>query len=160
MMGAREESESGVRARCFRVLVSGTMGPVRSVSGRSCGVVCARAVLAFGKLRSRPQAMVFVLGLGSAAVLARLLTPDDYGLIGMAGAFIAIIMNFADLGLPLATVQQKRVTNAQVNSLFWITFGFGLLSCLLGCLLAWPVLPHTGPLAVRIFFVEIYFILA
>ena len=46
MMGAREESESGVRARCFRVLVSGTMGPVRSVSGRSCGVVCARAVLA------------------------------------------------------------------------------------------------------------------
>lgn len=85
------------------------------------------------------QGMVFILGLGSAAVLARLLTPDDYGLIGMAGAFIAIIMNFADLGLPLATVQQKRITNDQVNSLFWITFGFGLLSCLLGCLLAWPV---------------------
>ena len=48
------------------------------------------------------QGGVLVLGLVSAAVLARLLSPDDYGLIGMAGAFIAFITNFADLGLPLA----------------------------------------------------------
>ena len=58
------------------------------------------------------QGGVLVLGLVSAAVLARLLSPDDYGLIGMAAAFIAFITNFADLGLPLATVQRERISDA------------------------------------------------
>ena len=82
------------------------------------------------------QGAVFILGLVSAAVLGRLLTPEDYGLIGMAAAFIAIIMNFADLGLPLATVQKDRITRTQINALFWLTLGFGSLACLVAVLLA------------------------
>ncbi len=85
------------------------------------------------------QGGVLALGLVSAAVLARLLSPDDYGLIGMAAAFIAFITNFADLGLPLATVQRERISHAQLSSLFWINVLVGFLTFLLGILLAWPV---------------------
>ena len=51
------------------------------------------------------------------AVLARLLTPEDYGLIGMVLAFTALLATFQDLGLSVATVQRKDLTEAQLSAL-------------------------------------------
>src|SRR5580698_6339929 len=50
------------------------------------------------------QAGKFVVRTGSMVVLARLLTPDDFGLVGMVTAFTGFLALFKDAGLCMATV--------------------------------------------------------
>ena len=53
-------------------------------------------------------------------VLARLLTPEDFGLIIMITAITGFVMLFRDLGLGVATVQKDQISHEQVSTLFWI----------------------------------------
>lgn len=62
----------------------------------------------------------FALSIVATAVLARLLTPQDYGLIGMVVVFTGFVAMFKDLGLSLATVQRAEITYDQISTLFWI----------------------------------------
>lgn len=62
----------------------------------------------------------FALSIVATAVLARLLTPHDYGLIGMVAVFTGFVAMFKDLGLSLATVQRAEINYDQVSTLFWI----------------------------------------
>jgi O-antigen/teichoic acid export membrane protein len=66
------------------------------------------------------QAVKFVLTLASMAVLARVLTPEDFGLIAMATVVIGFTSVFKDMGLSMATVQRTDVRHAQVSTLFWL----------------------------------------
>jgi len=66
------------------------------------------------------QGMKFVLTLGSTMVLARLLTPRDFGLIAMVTTVTGFLRVFKDFGLSTATVQRETITEAQVSNLFWI----------------------------------------
>lgn len=77
------------------------------------------------------QAVKFALGLGSTMILARLLSPKDYGLIAMVGAVTNLVGVIKDGGLSAATVQRADVTDAQVSTLFWINAALGLLVALL-----------------------------
>lgn len=56
----------------------------------------------------------------STIVIARLLTPDDYGVMAMAAPVIALILMFQDLGLSAATIQKPTLTQAESSALFWI----------------------------------------
>jgi O-antigen/teichoic acid export membrane protein len=64
--------------------------------------------------------------IAAAVILARLLTPADFGLV----AIVIVLTSFApflvDFGLGDATVQKSKITRGQVNSLFWISSGIGL----------------------------------
>jgi O-antigen/teichoic acid export membrane protein len=82
------------------------------------------------------QASKFVIKLGSTAVLARLLVPEDYGLIGMATVIIGFVEYFKDLGLSAATIQRAKITHQQVSTLFWINVAVGCLVALVVALLA------------------------
>ena len=82
------------------------------------------------------QAIKFVLQLGSTAVLARLLTPADFGLIAMVAVFTGFVGLFKDLGLSMATVQREHITHAQVSTLFWINVALSILLAGIGCALA------------------------
>jgi PST family polysaccharide transporter len=62
----------------------------------------------------------FALSIVATAVLARLLTPHDYGLIGMVAVFTGFVAMFKDLGLSLATVQRPEITGEQISTLFWV----------------------------------------
>jgi O-antigen/teichoic acid export membrane protein len=66
------------------------------------------------------------LQLGAAVILARLLTPEDFGLV----AIVTVLTSFApfliDFGLGDATTQRNNITRSQVSSLFWISSGIGL----------------------------------
>lgn len=79
------------------------------------------------------QAAKFVLIFGSTLVLARLLTPEDFGLVGMVHPVVALVWLMRDLGLSTATVQRERLEERQVNALFWINV---LASLVLGGLVA------------------------
>jgi O-antigen/teichoic acid export membrane protein len=73
------------------------------------------------------QGAKFVLNLGSTMVLARILSPQDFGLIAMVTAVTGFIMVFKDLGLSMATVQQAEINHSQVSTLFWINIGLSAM---------------------------------
>jgi len=52
--------------------------------------------------------------------MARLLSPADYGLIGMVVFFTGFVAMFKDLGLSIATIQRSEVTSDQISNLFWV----------------------------------------
>lgn len=82
------------------------------------------------------QGARFVLGLGATAVLARLLRPEDFGLMGMVMAITGFVALFKDLGLSMATVQRDEVNHAQVSTLFWINVALSLMTLLMVAALA------------------------
>lgn len=67
-----------------------------------------------------------VLQIAAAVILARLLAPEDFGLV----AIVTVLMSFAplliDFGLLDATAQRRSITPAQVSGLFWVSSGIGL----------------------------------
>lgn len=82
-------------------------------------------------LSSSTVAMVeFALRMGSTAVLARLISPEHFGLIMMVAAVTAIADQFRDLGLSLATVQRPSITHEEATNLFWINLGVGAMLAL------------------------------
>ena len=64
--------------------------------------------------------------IGSTVVLARLLTPSDFGLVAMVLVGLDLLMNFRDAGLSVATVQRAEINQAQVSTLFWINAAVGI----------------------------------
>jgi O-antigen/teichoic acid export membrane protein len=77
------------------------------------------------------QAASFTLRIGSLMVLARLLDPRDFGLVGMVAAFTGVLNLFRDFGLSTATVQRLNVTDEQISTLFWINVLVGVILGLL-----------------------------
>lgn len=68
-----------------------------------------------------------VLQLLSVAVLARLLGPDSYGLMGMAALLLNFLVNFRDLGTAAAIIRLPEVSHRLLCSLFWVNMALGLL---------------------------------
>lgn len=62
-----------------------------------------------------------------SVVLARLLTPDDYGLLGIIAIFTAICTALINGGFGTALVRKKDVTNDDYNTAFIVNFGLSLL---------------------------------
>ena len=81
------------------------------------------------------QGCKFLLTTSATMVLARLLTPRDYGLVGMVTAVIGFASVFKDLGLSSATIQRAEISHQQVSNLFWlnVTVG-GVISLLVAAL--------------------------
>ena len=73
-----------------------------------------------GAVTMSAQGAKFVLNLVSTMVLARLLTPRDFGLVAMVTTVTSFLRVFKDAGLSIATVQREKITHAQVSNLFWI----------------------------------------
>ena len=61
------------------------------------------------------QAMHFVVGM----VLARLLTPTDYGTVALLSIFFAVAGSLASCGFGNALVQRKNVGDLEFNSVFY-----------------------------------------
>ncbi|WP_254563570.1 lipopolysaccharide biosynthesis protein [Oscillatoria sp. HE19RPO] len=73
-----------------------------------------------GAMTMLGQGGKFVLRMGLTIILARLLTPEDYGLFGMVTVVVGFVALFKDLGLSLATVQKAHIDHRQVSTLLWI----------------------------------------
>ncbi len=87
------------------------------------------------------QLCKFGLSTLSAIVLARLLTPQDYGLIGMVAIVVGFLGMFQYMGLSTATVKWSELTHEQVTSLFWMNIALsaaiGLVTIAAAPLAAW-----------------------
>jgi len=70
----------------------------------------------------------FAISIVATSILARLLSPKDYGLIGMVAVVTNFVALFKDLGLSLATVQRPEITSRQVSTLFWLNVLLSLMA--------------------------------
>jgi O-antigen/teichoic acid export membrane protein len=72
------------------------------------------------------QGLKFLIGIIGTMILARLLTPQDYGLIGMVAVIIGFVSIFKDLGLSSATIQRAEINTVQISTLFWINVALSI----------------------------------
>ena len=70
-----------------------------------------------GVLTLTSQGAQFVMQSIATVVLARLLTPADFGLVAMVTAITGLGQAFADLGLSEATIQHPEISHNQVSTL-------------------------------------------
>lgn len=80
-----------------------------------------------GYARVAALVSTFLLRVGSLMVLARLLDPKDFGLLGMVTALTGILSLFRDFGLSSAAIQRSHVSEEQTSTLFWINILVGAL---------------------------------
>lgn len=68
-----------------------------------------------------------LLQLASAVVLARLLSPEEFGLVAMVTAIITFANLFLELGLTTSTIQRANITPKQLSTVFWINVFAGIV---------------------------------
>ncbi len=89
-----------------------------------------------GAVTMLAQVAKTALQFGSVAVLARLLTPEAFGLVAMVAVILMFLEHFKDLGLSSATVQREDISHGQVSGLFWVNAGLGVVAAAVACALA------------------------
>ena len=77
-------------------------------------------------------------------ILARLLTPADYGLAAMVLVFSSLVLIFADLALGAALVQRQELSEEDKSTVFWTSAAMGVAFMLIGIALSWPMAAFYG----------------
>lgn len=63
----------------------------------------------------------------ATVVLARLLTPADFGVVTMVTTFSLLLVSVGQIGFPEAVVQREEMNHALASNLFWINVGGAVL---------------------------------
>ena len=88
-----------------------------------------------GVFTAASQAISIAISFATIPVLARLLAPEDFGLVAMVTVFTNFAAMFVNAGLSMATVQRDKINRFQVSNLFWIaTFLGALIAALVAAL--------------------------
>lgn len=97
------------------------------------GAIRGGAALAMSKIGRQ------ILTLCIIVLLARLLTPEEFGAVAVITAVLALGLALQEAGLSAATVQRERLSNKAVSTMFWINASMGLTLTLLFAALAHPI---------------------
>jgi PST family polysaccharide transporter len=73
------------------------------------------------------QASSFFVGIGSVAILARLLTPSDFGIVTMVTTLSLLFRSFGLNGFTELIVQRQELNDTLASNLFWIQLGIGTM---------------------------------
>ena len=84
-----------------------------------------RRSLRSGAVSLAARAVNAIVQIGSVLFLARLLSPEDYGLVSMVTAITGFAPLLVDLGTHDAVVQRPSIREGEVSALFWITMAIG-----------------------------------
>lgn len=80
-----------------------------------------------------------VISLIVTGILARLLTPDDFGIVAIATVIIAFFTFFTDMGISPAIVQHKSLTKKELSDIFSFTVWTGIGISVLFFAASWPI---------------------
>ena len=69
------------------------------------------------------QATSFFIQIGAVMILARLLTPADFGIVTMVTTFSLLFCSFGLNGFTEAILQREEVTHSLVSNIFWANVG-------------------------------------
>ena len=87
-----------------------------------------------------------------AVILARLLTPEEFGIAAMTLVFATLVLAMSDFSLGAALVQRPIVTDRDRSTLFWTSLVLGLLLSAGGVALAGPLASFYGEPQIRVLF--------
>lgn len=90
-----------------------------------------------------------VISLVVMAVLARLLTPDDFGVVAIATVFIAFFELFTNIGFSSAIIQNKELTTKDLSNIYSFTLWMGLGLSLLFLASSWGIASYYGNSTLR-----------
>ena len=82
------------------------------------------------------NALSFFVYFFSTVILARLLTPADFGLVTMVTAFSLLLQNFGINGFTEAIIQREDINHKIMSTLFWFNAGITSLLTILLILMA------------------------
>lgn len=80
-----------------------------------------------------------LMNLVFTAVLSRLLSPNDYGVVAIVTVFTSFFNILADMGLGSAVVQNKELTDDEVNDIFSYSCYQGIMLAVFFCILSVPI---------------------
>lgn len=115
----------------------------------------AAAIIAFSKYIN------IFLGIFFTAILSRILTPNDYGIVAIVNVFTIFFIVLSNCGLGMAVVQRKEFSQDDINSIFTFSFYFAIFLMLAFLALSYPIslffkdrvyLPICALLSISIFF--------
>jgi len=78
------------------------------------------------------------------SILARILTPHDFGIVAITTVFTTFFMLFADMGLGTAVIQNKTLTDDDTNNIFSFSFYLAILFAALFALFSIPLSSFYG----------------
>jgi teichuronic acid exporter len=76
---------------------------------------------------------------GSTFIVVRLLTPEDYGLVGMTSLFSGLVALVAEFGVSTAVIRMRELDDEQLGQVNGLAVIVGGLAMLVGVLAAWPI---------------------
>lgn len=85
-----------------------------------------------------------IVSLVVAGILARLLTPDDFGVVAVASVIIAFFNLFTDMGVGSSIVQNKSLTEEELSDIFSFTLWIGIGISLLFFAASWFIADYYG----------------
>lgn len=80
-----------------------------------------------------------LINLFFTAILARILTPEDYGVVAVITVFTTFFSIFADMGLSTAVIQNKDLTEEDVNSIYSFSVYMGFFLCISFVIFSYPL---------------------
>ena len=80
-----------------------------------------------------------VLSWASTLIVARLLTPADYGVVGMAMIYLALITLLSEFGVGAAVINLQKLSHDQIAQLNTVSLLVGAVSFVLSCAMAKPL---------------------
>jgi len=76
------------------------------------------------------------ISIGVTAVLARILSPSDYGLVALSSIFIGFLSLFGDLSIGSALIQKANIHNRHISTSFWTSVFTGISLAIVLCVIA------------------------
>jgi len=116
---------------------NGTFHPIETGRGLRRSAVRGAGAAVMGSAGN------FVLGMGSVVILARLLTPSDFGIVTMVTTFSLLLRSFGLSGFTELIMQRDEMTESLASNLFWINLGIGTILTL--------AFASSGPLLAYVF---------
>jgi PST family polysaccharide transporter len=112
-----------------------TSGPDRpaddAVGHRDIGRTTGKAVRAGMAWTLGGQWAGYAVQILTTAILARLVSPHDFGIVGEALTVTAFASQLQSLGLSQAVIQRAKLTHGQMSNLFWVNVAAGAALMLL-----------------------------
>ena len=68
-----------------------------------------------------------IINLVFTIILARLLTPEDYGIVAVTNVFINFFAVFSDMGISVGVIQNKELTDEDNNNIYSFSVYFGIV---------------------------------
>ena len=80
------------------------------------------------------QLIKFVARIATISIMARYITPEEYGVVAIALAFAHILQVFREAGLSTAIVQRPQIDQVELSTIFWCSVAFGFAALVLSAI--------------------------